>query len=125
MKNLIWVCCALLVGCSTASVRVMPGVEKNKVVVKDIKKESAEEEAVEAAKEYCEAKDKEAVFVTNKTQYEGEMDEGTRNAIKNGSTAAMVLGSGKKSGLLGDAGLVGHMMTSNKDYTSEVEFLCR
>jgi hypothetical protein len=125
---------AIVSGCSTAKVRVMPGENGvNKVMVRDINRDGAEEAAVKAANEYCEKKKMEAVFVNNKTQYTGKMDEETRNNIKKASTAAMILGgvgsvnqgTQTPGAVLGTAGTVGHVMTSDRDYQSDVEFKCK
>ena len=52
----------MLAGCSTASVRVMPGDKGiNKVIARDIEIEGAEVAAHKAAKEYCESKNKQLV----------------------------------------------------------------
>jgi hypothetical protein len=123
--------------CSTAKVRVMPeegGL--NRVVVRDIQRDSAEEEAVDAAKDYCEKSKKSAVFVNgtgNQTKYTGSMDENTRNTIKKASTAAVLLGgvgmgpsdTRTAGGLLGSAGTVGHVMTNDRDYQTELQFKCQ
>ena len=121
-------------GCSTAKVRVMPGENGlNRVVVRDIERDDAEEEAVESANEYCEKRKKTAVFVNkDKTQYTGSMDESTRNTVRKASTAAMVLGgigvapsrTRSAGSVLGSAGTIGRIMTSDRDYQTEVEFKC-
>lgn len=122
-------------GCSTASVRVLPGDNGvHRVAVRDIQKHNAEEEAVEAAQEYCEKRHAEAVFLEEKeTKYTGKMDEGTRDTVRKASTAAMILspglgvgtGSGIAGGALGSAGMIGYSMTSGKDYQSELKFKCK
>jgi len=123
-------------GCSTVSVRVMPGENGvNKVVVRDIERESAEEESVKAANKYCEKRNQEAVFVDeSKTKYTGSMDEDTRKTVRKASTAAMVLGGvgGVASretmtpgAVLGSAGVVGHVMTNDRDYEVAASFKCK
>ncbi len=120
-------------GCSTASVRMMPGEKMNRALVRDINREDAEEAAVEAAQKYCKEKGSEAVFASNATKYTGDMDESTRNMIRRGSTAAMMVGgvgmvpdqSRALGGLLGTAGTVGYVATSGKDYEVIVDFSCR
>lgn len=109
-------------GCSTAQVRVMPGSDGvNRVVSRDIERDDAEEAAVEAANEYCANRKLQAVFLKDETKYTGQMDENTRNTIRNGSAIAMVLGSST----MGTAGQVGYGMTSDRDYKSEVVFKCK
>lgn len=130
---------ALLVqGCSTASVRVMPGEGgTHKVVVRDIEKADAEEAAANAAKDYCKDQGKHAVFVSENTKYTGSMDETTRNTVRNASKAASVIGFQNRSrttragqpmgapGTVETAGQAGGMMTNDKDYQSEVVFKCQ
>lgn len=121
------------VGCSTASVRMMPGDKLNRALARDHDREGAEEAAVEAAHKYCKEKGSEAVFVTNDTKYTGDMDESTRNMVRRGSQAAMIVGgvgmvpdqSRAFGGLLGTAGTVGYVVTSGKDYEVVVDFKCR
>lgn len=125
----------VLNACSTASVRVMPGENGvNKVVVRDIHKEDAEEEAVSAANKYCKEKNKEAVFTQEGTKYTGTMDESTRKTVQKASKAAMVLGgiggvvsreSAVPGAVLGGAGTVGTIMTSDRDYESTATFKCQ
>ena len=122
-------------GCSTAKVRVMPGEGGvNHVVARDIEKDGAETAAVDAATEYCKNKKMTAVFVNDKTKYTGDMDESTRNTVRKASKAAMILGGtgfGASSdtrpagAILGSAGTAGHVMTSDRDYESSVEFKCQ
>ncbi len=129
-----------LVACSTAKVNVMPGEDGvNKVLVRDIERDDAEEEAVNAANKYCEKQNKHAVFMHNKTDYQGSMDEGTRNTVRKASRAAQVVGAGMggvgygvgdsgtaiAGGVLGSAGTVGGMMTNDRDYKTEVLFKCK
>lgn len=122
-----------LFGCSTASVRVMPGeAGLHRVTARDIEKSDAEEAAVEAAEEYCEDQKKRAVFVKEGTSYTGTMDEKTRDNVRKASQAATILGSGVGAadepvagGAVGAAGVVGNSMTSGKDYLSEVQFKCQ
>lgn len=138
MKQARWMLVASFVvlgACSTAKVRVMPGEDgNNRVVSRDIERDDAEEEALDAANEYCEKRGKRAVFVEEKqATYSGSMDEDTRKNVRNASKAAMVLGAmgvgvsqGTRlaGGVLGGAGLVGAAMTSDRDYTAELKFKC-
>ncbi len=137
MKNLVvLVGAALLIqSCSTAKVRVMPGADGlNRVVARDIERDGAETAAVDAAHDYCKDQKKSAVFTKDKTQYTGNMDEGTRKTIRNASQAAQILGGvgiGSSSetrtagAVLGSAGTVGREMTSDRDYEAEVQFKCQ
>ncbi len=132
---LIFVIALVFNACSTASVRVMPGEDGvNTVISKDIESEGAEEEAVDAAKKYCEEKKKEAVFIkTENTKYTGSMDEETRKTVRNASKVGMILGGAGTAGdrtrgagaVLGTAGTVGYGMTSDRDYVSELKFKCK
>lgn len=102
----------------------MPGADGvHKVVSKDIEQDGAEEEAIEAAREYCEKRELEAVFIEEKTAYKGSMDENTRKTVRKASTAAMVVGG--VGSVLGSAGSAGHMMTNDRDYESQVRFKCQ
>lgn len=80
-------------GCSTASVRVLPGEDGvNRIVSRDIEKEGAEEAAVDAANDYCKDRGKSAIFLDEKTQYTGSMDENTRRNVRMGGKAAQAVG---------------------------------
>jgi hypothetical protein len=124
----------IMSGCSTAKVRVMPGDGGvNSVVARDIEHDDAEEAAYKAAEGYCKDRSKHAVYVkTEPTKYTGSMDEGTRKTVRNASKAAMILspvaGVGAQNagigGAVGAAGVVGHSMTNDRDYTSELQFKC-
>lgn len=113
----------------------MPGENGiNRVSVRDIEKTDSEEAAVDAAREYCEKRGSEAIFIEEKeAKYTGSMDESTRDTVRKASTAAMILGptlgvathSHVGGGVLGSAGVVGHTMTSGKDYQSELKFKCK
>lgn len=119
-------------GC-TASVRVMPGEDDvNRVVARDIEKYGAEKAAHKAAVAYCEDHGLEAIFLRDQVWYEGSMDEEQRAAIRKQSEAAIIIGGIIKSNGDQDAGLVvesaglaGSTMTSGKDYTAEIEFVCQ
>jgi hypothetical protein len=122
-------------GCSTALVRVMPGENNlNRVVASDRERDDAEKAALKGAQEYCEKKNQEAIIVsTADTKYTGKMDEGVRDAVKKGSTAAMILGgpvsygphSSGSGSELGRAGLAGQSMTNDRDYRAELTFRCK
>lgn len=129
---------SLVVACSTAKVNVMPGEDGvNKILVRDIERDNAEEAGVKAAHEYCEKHDKQAVFLNNKTEYQGSMDEDTRNTVRKASRAAQVVGGGlggygyhrdgdaTAGAVLGSAGTVGGMMTNDRDYKTEILFKCK
>lgn len=135
LKNAVkWISIvALVAGCSSAEVRVMPQEDGTvRVTSRDHDKEGAEEAALDAAKDYCKDKKKEAVFSKDNTKYTGTMNENTRDTVKKASTAAMILspavgvGAGAGGGsVLGGAGVVGASMTSGKDYMSELLFKCQ
>lgn len=134
MKKYLILILFSVLSCRSAVVRVMPGENGiNKAISKDRTKEGAETAAVDDAKEYCEKKDKEAVFIKDESKYKGDMDESTRKTIDQASTAAIILGgvgsvpgSTRTAGtVLGGAGTVGKVMTSGKDYEAEVQFKCQ
>ncbi len=118
---------------------VMPGEDGiNRVSLKTSDDEEGREEAIKEAKKYCEDKKQEAVFLDNKTEYKGTMDETTRKTIKKASTAAILVGGMSQTGswskgdtsndtgkVLGGAGTVGHVMVGDKDYQTELRFKCR
>lgn len=115
---------------------VRPGAEgTHTVVVRGGEKESAEREAISQANHYCKQFDQYAAFVNENTKYTGDMDESTRKNVRNASKAAMVVGSGmgvlggrKERGagaVVGGAGTVGHIMTGEDAYTSEMKFVCK
>ena len=107
-------------GCSTASVRVLPGANgQHRVVVRDVEKHNAEEAAVEGAKEYCEKSRQQYFVVSENTKYTGEMDETARNTIRKASGVLGVIGGTH------EIGAAGREITSDKDYVSEVVFECR
>ena len=111
----------------------MPGADDvNRVVARDIEKYGAEKAAHKAAVSYCEEHGMEAVFIHDQVWYEGDMDEAQRARIRKQSEAAIIIGGVVKSNSDHDAGLViesaglaGSTMTSGKDYTAEIEFMCQ
>lgn len=123
----------ILSACSTASVRVMPGEDgTHRIVSKDIEQEGAEEAAVEAANEFCEKRNQTAVFVNEKTQYKGDMDESTRKNVRTASKVGMMLGgvgagthNSGVGAVLGTAGAVGYGATNDRAYQNEVVFKCK
>lgn len=110
----------ILTSCSTASVRLLPGSKGvHKVLVRDIELEDAEEAAVKAAKDYCEERDQEAVFVKQKSNYTGKMDESTRKGVRAASDAV---------NLIPGAGLISSMgkaVVNDRDYFSGALFKCQ
>jgi hypothetical protein len=128
----------LLTGCATTK-DVMPGENGvNRVSLNSSDGDQGRELAIREAKKYCEDRQKDAVFLDDKTQYKGTMDEQTRKTIKKASNAAILIGGMSQSGswengdyhndtgkVLGGAGTLGHVMTSDKDYQVEVKFKCR
>jgi len=123
----------ILAACSTASVRVMPGEDgTHRIISKDIEQEGAEEAAVKAANEFCEKRNQTAVFVNEKTQYKGDMDEQTRKNVRTASKVGVMLGGvGAGTGnsgvgsVLGTAGTVGYASTNDRAYENEVLFKCK
>ena len=86
--------------CSTASVRTLPSEDCiHTVIVRDIEKHDAEEEAVEAAEEFCEERNR---------------------RMKNRESGISVGGPNAA----GTAGMAGQQMTSGKDYTATLKFKC-
>lgn len=124
--------CTVLAAC-TASVRVMPGPDDvNRVVARDIEKYGAEKAAHKAAVAYCEDRGMNAVFINDGVWYEGTMDERQRARIRKQSEAAIIIGGIIKSNgnqdagtVVESAGVAGSTMTSGKDYTAEIEFVCQ
>jgi hypothetical protein len=115
---------AFFLGCSTASVRVMPNEDGTiRCLARDTTKDGAEEAAAKKAHRYCEDKNQEAVFIQDDSKYTGTMDEGTRDTIKKASTAAWMVGGFNSP--LSNAGTAGYAMTSGKDYEAAVTFRCR
>jgi metallophosphoesterase superfamily enzyme len=124
---------AVIAAACTASVRVMPSADNvNRVVARDIEKYGAEKAAHKAAVAYCEDHGMEAVFISGDVWYEGTMNEQQRATMRKQSEAAIIIGGIIKSNGNHDAGVVaesagvaGSTMTSGKDYTAEVEFVCQ
>lgn len=125
----------LIVACSTAKVRVLPGESGvNRVVSRDIEKDDAEEAAMDHAMDYCKDQGKALVVINEKkTAYEGTMDEEKRNTIRKASKAAVILGGAAGTatqdpalgGVVSGAGMAGHVMTSDRDYKAEFTFRCK
>jgi uncharacterized protein (DUF2345 family) len=120
--------------CSTAKVRVMREDDgTNRVVSRDIERDDAEEEAFDAAEDFCEDQGKRVVVLKDEgTKYTGSMNEDTRKTVRNASKAAMILsgptGVVSKSvpvgAVVGAAGTTGYVMTNDRDYTAELRFRC-
>jgi hypothetical protein len=134
IKHLITLATVLAIAAAcTASVRVMPGADDvNRVVARDIEKHGAEKAAHKAALRYCEEHGMEAIFISDETWYEGTMDEEQRAAIRRQSEAAIIVGGIIRSNgnhdagtVVESAGVAGSTMTSGKDYTAHVEFVCQ
>jgi len=108
--------------CSTAHKRVMSTAEgANKIVIDDIEREKAEDEAFKSAQKYC--KDKQVVILNEKTEYRGTIDEKQRNLIRKASKTAW--GLSKIGSPVATAGKAGQMMTSDRDYHTEITFKCQ
>lgn len=115
---------ASLAACSTAKVFMMPGADGNhRVTARDRERDDASQAAHEAAREYCDKKGKEAVYVSNETKYDGQMEEGARNSIRQGSKVAMALGG--YGSPIGTAGRGGYMYTNERDYEARIQFRCQ
>ena len=72
-----------LAGCSTANVRIVPGENgNNKVVVRDLEKEGAEQTARKAAKDYCEEQGSSVVILKEKSGFSGKTDEKIQSGIR-------------------------------------------
>ncbi len=119
---------------------VRPGVDGvHRVNVRGEEKDAAERSAISQANHYCESTGgKHAAFVNEQTKYTGSMDEGTRATLKKASQAAQVVGTSTSTrrrdaygrpvsqvNPLGTAGVVGSIMTSGQDYSSEMKFKCQ
>ena len=108
-----------LAACSTASVRVMPGENGiNKVLARDIEVEGAEEAAHKAANEYCEKHDREAIFLKEKSEYTGKMDESTRKGVRSASKAVTSVPG------VSLVGTIGSTITGDRDYRAAALFKC-
>ena len=112
----------LLAGCANVHVRLMPGENENRAVARSDEKEDAEEAALEKATEYCQEQKKSIVVLKDQVKYTGNLEETTRNTIRNASEAAQVLGAFTS---VGDAGTAGAIMTSDQDYMAEIVFQCK
>jgi len=103
-------------GCSTAKVRIKPGADGvHRVTSTDYEKDGAEEAAVDAANDFCKDRGKTAAFISEDTKYFGEMDEETRNTIRNASRAAKAI-SGSTAG---------NASSRNRDTSSRIRDLER
>ncbi len=130
---------ALLVLVSCAHHRdVRPGADGlHKVVVRGEDREQSERSALSQARHFCEERNLDAAIVTEKTDYKGSMDEGTRETIKRASDVATILGGTMKGrsranpndteagDVVQDAGRVGHAVTGGDDYLTEMTFKCK
>lgn len=129
----IVLCLLVLFGCSTASVRVMPGEDgTNRIISKDIEQEGAEEAAVKAAHEFCEKRGLSAVFVKENTSYKGDMDEQTRKNVRTASKVGGLVGGvglgtrhNGAGAILGTASAIGYGVTNDRAYENEVLFKCK
>lgn len=114
---------------------VRPGANGvHTVIVKGPDSSGLERSAINQAEHFCQERyARHAAFHSEKTQYQGEMDEGTRKTLRQASTAAMVLGGGasvnsstrKGGSALGSLGTIGHLMTNGDDYVVKAQFACQ
>jgi hypothetical protein len=112
----------MIIGC--AHVRVLPGPGgEHRVVVRDVERDGAEKAALSAAEKYCEEHGGEIVVLEESTVYTGSMDEETRKVIRNASEATRVIDPAHEN--IGQAGAVGSIMTSDRDYEAEIIFKCQ
>ena len=110
----------ILSSCSTASIRLLPGANGiNKVFARDVELEKAEEAAVKAAKDYCDDKDKEAVFLKQKSAYTGKVDESTRKGVRAASNAVSIIPGASFIGSMGKAAM------NDRDYLAGALFKCQ
>ena len=110
----------VLSGCSTASVRLMPGEKGiNKVVARDIEIEGAEQAARKAAKSYCEDKNSSLIVLKEKSVYTGQMDEKTRSGIRSASRAVSLRPGDSTLSKMGSSGM------DDRDYQAGLLFKCQ
>ncbi len=126
MRTNKWILIILIgltsVACSTAHKKVMSTAEgANKIVVDDIEREKAEDEAFKSAQKYC--KSKKVVVLNEKTEYRGTMDEKQRNLIR--KVSKTVWGLSKTGSPVETTGKAGQIMTSDRDYHTEITFKCQ
>jgi hypothetical protein len=86
-------------------------------------RDSAEQTTYDDAVEFCKNKNLMIQILKKDVKYTGSMDETTRNTIRKASGVASVLGGVNSP--VSDAGHAGYMMTSDKDYQSELIFKCK
>ena len=103
-------------------------------VYKSPDKDQAESVVINSSHEYCKDKQQSAVFINDtKNTYTGTMDEETKKNIRKASTAGILLGgvgmiprhTRDAGAVIGTAGVIGTIMTADRDYRSEVKFKCR
>ncbi len=140
MKFIVLGAMILLANSACTTTRdVLPGADGiNSVELKSSDDEEGRHMAIAEAKKYCEDKQKEAVFIDNKTEYKGTMDETTKKTLKKASTAAVLIGGMAQAGswgagdynndtgkVIGGAGGVGHVMLNDNDYQTKLHFKCQ
>jgi hypothetical protein len=114
---------------------VRPGADGiHRVVVVGEDTDEASKSAIKQSQHYCEEKKKEAVFVDEKKQYTGDMDEETYKSTKRIGKVAQVIGGGvytmggkNESAIGGIAGLGGTAAreAAGNGYTVEMRFKCQ
>jgi hypothetical protein len=105
----------------------------HKVLIRSETKEAGEKEALDQANDYCSDKKKEAMIVSESSQYTGSMKEEDYKTMKTAGKAAELLGGtayvfgGKKEsnagGVVGLGGAIATQAAGN-GYTVEMKFKC-
>lgn len=105
------------------------------VVIRATDKVHAEELAISEANSYCDTFKKTPAFVSEKTNYTGQMDEETHNTIKKVAKISTIGGAmmgtmgGKKESNVGEGlfgvGAVGQATLDDDAYTSDMTFKCQ
>lgn len=115
---------------------VRPGADGvHRVLARGAEKEQVEQDAIKQANHFCKERNLSAAFVSEDTKYTGDMDESTRNTIRQASKAVGAVGSGmsvfggnteKNAGQVAmGAGAAGHIYTDDNAYSSDMKFKCQ
>lgn len=114
---------------------VRPGADGiHQVIIRGPDKENVETKAIREAKNFCQSKELEAAFISDKTDYTGSMNESTHKMIRKTSKAAMAGGAmletldDENDSKLGEgifgAGAVGRVLQDEEAYTTKMKFKC-
>lgn len=105
----------------------------HKVIIRSETKEAGEKEALDQANDYCSDKKKEAMIVSESSQYTGSMKEEDYKTMKTAGKAAELLGGtayvfggqreSNAGGVIGLGGAVASQAAGN-GYTVEMKFKC-